>query len=475
MKKKSLLIPLLAFACSAAAQTVTDPVLMTINGKSIYKSEFEYSYHKNGDAQGVVDQTTVEEYVPMFVNYKLKVAAAEAARLDTLPSFKREYLSYRDAQLTPYMVDTVLIDSIAYDTYKRTAEYLNGKDLYESAHIMIRVNQKDSEAQRNAALQKADSLYWVLRSGASFESVAKKHSQDFGSAKNGGRLPMVGPGAFVPEFEKAAYSLSNGQISAPVKSPFGFHIIKMINRKSFGSYEEMKPEIMASLKKQNVEEYSSEVRIERIVEASGGKLSREEVLDSVMDAQVKNNIPLRCLIQEYYDGLLLYEVSKRQVWDKVANDTLGLERWFDKNKKSFKWKKPHFKGYVFHCQNKKQAKSLKKMLKKHGDSKAWKAMVKEMFNKDSVTVSVSGPYLCTEGENAFVDAYVFGVDNKVVTPQGYAMTGVSGKKMKRPQTYMDVKSQVTSEYQTQMEKVWIDSLHQKFSYTINQDVLKTVK
>ena len=141
------------------------------------------------------------------------------------------------------MIDQALIDSIALDTYKRTADMLKGKDLYESAHILIRVGQKDDEKKRMAAKAKADSIYNALKSGADFEEMARKFSNDFGSAKNGGHLPMVGPGAFVPEFENTAYGLQNGEIAEPVMSPFGYHIIKMINRKHFGTYEEMKPEM----------------------------------------------------------------------------------------------------------------------------------------------------------------------------------------------------------------------------------------
>ena len=475
MNKKSILFPLLALALSVCAQTQTDPVLMTINGKDIHKSEFEYSYHKNGGDAHAVEQVSVKEYVPMFVTYKLKVAAAEAAKLDTLPSFKKEFQAYRDAQLTPYLIDYAFIDSIAYDTYQRTVRYLNGKDLYESAHILVRLGQKDSDAVKHAAKAKADSIYNELMSGANFEEMARKHSSDFGSAKNGGHLPLAGPGAFVSEYENAAYTLQNGEITRPVLSPFGYHIIKMINRKHFGTFDEMKPEIMASLKKQNIEEYSSELKIEKLQEVSGGQLTREAILDSVMNAQIQHNVALRCLIQEYYDGLLLYEVSKRQVWDVAANDEAKLAEWFKQHKKKYKWEKPHFKGYVFHCQSKKQAKSLKKILKKYGDSKEWRAKVKQTFNADSVTVSVSGPYLCTEGENSYVDAYVFGVKNDIKKPNGFKLTGVCGSKMKQPKTFHDVKAQVTSDFQLQMEQDWIDSLHRTFSYTINESVLNTIQ
>lgn len=475
MNKKSILFPLLALAFTASAQTETDPVLMVINGKSIHQSEFEYSYHKNGGAQSQNKSLSMEEYVPMFVNYKLKVAAAEAAGLDTVSSFRNEFLLYRDAQLTPYLIDHAFIDSVAYDSYQRTAEYLNGKDLYESAHILIRVSQNDSESVRKAAEAKADSIYKVLQNGGDFEDLARKYSADFGSAKKGGRLSLAGPGTFVKEFEDAAYTLQNGEIARPVLSMFGYHIIKMLNRKHFGTYEEMKPEIVASLKKQGIEVYSSEMRIEKLIQNSKGKLTRREVLDSVMNAQLQHNTELRCLIQEYYDGLLLYDVCKQQVWDVAAQDTVGLEKYFKRNKKDFAWERPHFKGFLYYCKNKKQQKAVKKILKKYGDTKAWRLKVRDAFNADSVTVSVSGPYLCVEGENPFVDTYVFGVKNNIQLPKGYSYAGICGEKMKQPKDYRDVRSQVIEAYKKYKEEQWVESLHRKFSYTIYKDVLNTLK
>ena len=122
---------------------------------------------------------------------------------------------------------------------------------------------------------------------------------------------MAGPGAFVKEYEEAAYALNKGEMSAPVLSPFGYHIIKMTDRKPLDSFEKLKPEIMTMLKRQNIEEASSQHRIKQLVDASNGRLTREAVLDSVMNAHIGENAELRYLIQEYHDGLLLYEVSKR--------------------------------------------------------------------------------------------------------------------------------------------------------------------
>ena len=346
MKTSFLLSSFFALALTAGAQSATDPVLMTINGKPVTKAEFEYSFHKNGNVEGAVEKKTVEEYVPMFINYKLKVAAAEKAGLDTLTSFKKEFHTYRDMQLTPYLVDQHFIDSIAQMVYANTEKKLDGKDLIETAHILIRLDQKATEAQKAAAKAKADSVYQAILAGADFAEMAKQHSGDPGSAAKGGQLPLAGPGAFVKEYEEAAYALNKGEMSAPVLSPFGYHIIKMTDRKPLDSFEKLKPEIMTMLKRQNIEEASSQHRIKQLVDASNGRLTREAVLDSVMNAHIGENAELRYLIQEYHDGLLLYEVSKRQVWDVAAADSVGLEKWYKANKKQYAWEQPRFKGFV---------------------------------------------------------------------------------------------------------------------------------
>ena len=106
MKAKNILLGLLlATAGLASAQTTDDPVLMTVNGTPVLRSEFEYSYNKNGDVEGAVEQKSVEEYAEMFLNYKLKVCEAVAQHLDTTQSFRSEFYQYRDIQLMPYRVD----------------------------------------------------------------------------------------------------------------------------------------------------------------------------------------------------------------------------------------------------------------------------------------------------------------------------------------------------------------------------------
>ena len=450
MKRNLITATLFALALTAGAQSATDPILMVVNGKPITK------------------------YVPMFINYKLKVAAAEAAHLDTLSSFKKEFSTYRDMQLTPYLIDTAFNDSIAHIVYDNTVKQLKGEDLIETSHILLRLDQKATAAEREQAKQKADSIYNAIKNGADFAEMARKFSNDPGSAAKGGKLPMVGPGQLVKEFEVAAYKLKKGEMSAPVLSPFGYHIIKMDNRKQLDPFETLKPEIMAMLKRQNIDEASAENKVKKMVAASNGKLTREDVYNQIAEEQSKNNSDLRNLIQEYHDGLLLFEVSKREVWDVAAADTKGLEQWYKSHKDTYKWEKPRFKGFVFHCKNAKSAKAVNKMLKKFGEGD-WRKELKQQFNKDSVTVSVSGPYLCSQGENATIDAYAFKTGAKVNMPKGYVMTGVSGKVMKQAKSYLDVKAQVTTDYQQECEKKWVEKLRKQFTYSVNEDVLKTVK
>ena len=89
MKFKSLLAVMLLVSGAACAQQ-EDPTIMTINGQPVSRSEFEYSYNKN-NSEGVIDKKTVKEYVDLFINYKLKVAAAYDAKIDTLSSFQKEF------------------------------------------------------------------------------------------------------------------------------------------------------------------------------------------------------------------------------------------------------------------------------------------------------------------------------------------------------------------------------------------------
>jgi peptidyl-prolyl cis-trans isomerase SurA len=262
-------------------------------------------------------------------------------------------------------------------------------------------------------------------------------------------------------------------MSAPVFSPVGYHIITMKERKSLEAYESLKDVIVNALKQQGIEEASAEAAIKKAVDASNGKLTREDVMQQILSKGVAENPELQYLVNEYYDGLLLYEVSKKNVWDKAANDAVALNAFFKANKKDYAWEEPRFDGFVIHANDKKVLKAAKKVLKKNmsGD---WRKAIKEEINKDSVVCLVQGPYLCKKGENKFIDALEFkGEEAKPL--RKYSMYDVVGKMKKKPSTYLDVKSQVVNDYTRQAEKLWVEGLRKKYQVIIHKDVLETLK
>lgn len=473
------LLPLNGFSYIGESEAVSrvqaddDPVLLTINGVPVTRSEFEYSYNKNSSIEGAVEQKSVEEYVDMFVNYKMKVMAALDAKLDTLSSFREEFATNRDIQLTQFLIDTTYIDSVAYSYYDRTKKLLDGKDMLRPAHILIPLPQQATEEQKAAARHTADSVYQALKAGADFAETAARVSRDPGSARNGGLLPWIGPGSTVKEFEDAAYKLQVGEISEPVETAFGFHIIQMKERKALEPYSEVRGNLFASLKNRGIEVKSAEHRIERIVAASGGRLQREDVIDSVLIAEGGRNPELKYLIKEYHDGLLFYEISKRQVWDAAAADVDGLESLFKKNKKKYRWTEPRFKGYLIHATNKQALKKAAKIVKKHGGEDNWRTIIKQEVNKDSMQVLVKGPYLAKKGENNYIDEIIFKGPEAKPVPR-FPLHGVSGKRLKQPAGYEDVRALVLNDYQEILEKRWLEELRSKYTVNINESVLKTV-
>lgn len=471
--KKLLLF--FAAVCAAATSFAQNPVLMTINGKDVTRAEFEYAYNKNNNVEGAVEQKSIEEYVDMFINYKLKVAEAESLKVDTLKSFNDEFRTYRDMQLTPYFVDQQFIDSVALSLYNRQLEAIGGRDLLDCSHILLLVKQTATNAEKERVAARADSIYQVLKGGADFAELAKKFSEDPGSAVNGGVLPTLYPGMTIKEFEDQAYQLKPGEMSAPFLTPVGYHIVKMKDRKQFESYEVLYPTIINALKRQNIEEASAKAKIEKLI-ATTGK-TREDILLEALETHKQENPDLEYLVTEYHDGLLLYEVAKARVWEPAYEDKAALERTFVKNKKKYKWSEPRFAGFIVGAKTEADLKTAKKLLKKGLPAdKELRDYLKETVNKDSVVVMASGPYLVTKGENATIDNLFFGDKTKEVKPlrKSYPLTAVVGKSKKQPKTFQDVKSDVSNDLQQTLEEEWVAELRKKYNFSVNKEVLKTV-
>lgn len=470
MKFKALLAAMLLSGTVAYAQN--DPTIMTINGQPVSRSEFEYSYNKN-NSEGVIDKKSVDEYVDLFINYKLKVAAALDARLDTMKSFQKEFAGYRDQQIRPSFVDDADIMAEAHKVYNDTKEHIGPKGLIQPAHILIKVEQKAPQKDVDRAKQLADSIYTALKGGADFAEMAKKYSADRGSAGNGGLLPWIAPGNTVKEFEDVAYGLKVGEMSKPFLSPFGYHIILMKGKKQLEPFDSLKTDILKFLEARGVREKVANDKLDTLVAQSKGKLTKEQIIDQRAEEMEAKDSDLKNLVREYHDGLLLYEISNREVWDKAAKDEAGLESYFKKNKKKYAWDTPRFKGMVYHVKNQDDVKAVRDCVK-NVDFDKWAEKLRTTFNKDSVIRIRVEKGIFKMGDNAFVDKMEFHKDTVATSLKDYPIDATFGKVLNAPSDYRDVRGQVTTDYQDQLEKQWVATLRKKYSVVVDKDVLKTV-
>ena len=461
--------------CALTVSAQSDPVVLTVNGVPVTRSEFEYSYNKN-NGDGVVDRKTVDEYVELFINYKLKVAAALDERMDTLSSFRQEFAMYRDQQVRPTLVTDAEVIGEARKDYERTKAAIGSKGLIRPAHIFIRLSTKATPREQERIRLRADSVYEALRKGADFAELAKKLSQNPRSAAQGGDMGWLQPGQTFIEFEDAAYGLQTGQMSRPVLAPDGYHIILMKDRKQLEPFEQLKDMIVRSFEQQGLRDAIAEMKVKAIVEQSNGQIQREQIMNKRADSLSSADIEMKYLIQEYHDGLLLYEISNREVWDRAAKDEVGLKAWFDVHKKDYAWTEPHYKGIAYHVKNKADVKAVKKCVKRLPFDQ-WAEALRSTFNADSIIRIRVEKGIFKPGDNGTVDRMVFKLKQSKaeVSLPDYPIEAVYGKKLKKyPEDYTDVRSQVVADYQQMLEQEWVKSLRNRYSFQINQEILKTV-
>ena len=451
----------------------SDPIIMTVAGVDVPRSEFEYSYNKN-NTDGVIDKKTVDEYVDLFINYKLKVQAALDARLDTTEAFLKEFAQYRDQQVLPtFVTDADMLDE-AHKVYDQTVEQIGPDGLVSAAHILIQTPQKATEEQLSDAKRRIDSVYTALQAGADFEALAKQVSQDPGSARRGGLLGWFSRHQMVKEFEDEAFALQPGQMSKPFQSPYGWHIILMKERKQLEPFDFHRDNILKFLEQRGARNAIVDRKLEAMVKASDNVETRDMLIERRVDSLSQVDPEMRYLIKEYHDGLLLYEISNRTIWEKAAKDEESLALYFKKNKKKYKWDEPRFKGMAYHVKEQGDVKAVANCVKKL-KFEAWNEALRTTFNGDSIIRIRAEKGLFKKGDNALIDRECFKVaDAKVDSVKGYPIDAVYGEMLKKPEDYNDVRGQVTADLQDEMERFWVADLRKKYSVVVNEEIVKTV-
>ena len=223
MKQVFAALSAILFAVSALCAQQPDPVLMTINGKEIYLSEFEYIYNKN-NSNNVVDKKSLDEYVDLFVNFKLKVEEAAAQGMDTTQAFRSEFEMYRNQLAEQYMTDEQALEKLLQEAYKRKKEEV------ETKHILVRIPEAASAADTLSAYNKIMEYYQRIQK-EDFEKVAREVSEDPSAAQNGGYVGWISAMRAPYSFENTAYNTPVGSVSKPVRTFLGYHLVQVMNKR----------------------------------------------------------------------------------------------------------------------------------------------------------------------------------------------------------------------------------------------------
>lgn len=656
MKITSVLLLVLGFGFAGFSQDSNDPAILTINGQDFYKSEFLYIYTKNEDNPSFA-KDSLRDYMDLFINYKLKVLEAKRLRYDTIPQLVNELGQYRKQLSLPYLTDKDKMEFLIKEAYDRTvnevrashilirvepnaspadtlAAYnkimklrervlggedfgavaagpggsedpgakMNGGDLgYFSAlqmvypfeetayntkvgevsmpvrtrfgyhiinvvdkrkargkitvsHIMIISNDQMSKNDQEKAEQKINEIYGMLENGSSFEELAGKYSEDQTTRAKGGMLPAFGSGSqkrMVPEFEEAAFSIGeDGAFSKPIKTTYGWHIIKRHDLDPIPTFEEMyrelklkverdmraattKESFINNLKKeynfkntgdqylpmfyttmdnsifegkwegledksrhgetmfsfadfvytvQDFENFlletqvkSRKIKLDEFITMRYEKWMLEELL-GYEDRQLESKYPeFKSLIQEYSDGILVFEIMQNEIWTKASKDTAGIKAYFEENRTEYTYP-TRYKGELYTCKDASIAKSVREYLK--SDTLTY-IEIQQLVNEESeLNLKVKRQVFNSENVQAFrkgkkkkIRKFKTGVSKPWEFEDEYYVFKVDSVMAPRQREFSEAKGLVTASYQNYLEKKWLEDLRGKYDIVIHEEVL----
>lgn len=657
MSRKILLI--LFVVCTGLFQLKAQTVL-NLDGEDISLTEFLAIYNKNNSNAQSIDPKTKEEYLELFVNFKLKVREARELGMDTVTSFKRELAGYRRQLAAPYLTDEKVTDELIEEGYERMKEDINASHIlirlpavplpadtlkaykkimalkkkikspekdferiaressedptaadnagslgyfsafqmvypFETAaystpvgtvsdvirtsygyhivyvkdrrpargeirvaHIMVQFSAQDSGTAMLDKEKKIREIYDKLKSGGDFAQLAEQFSDDQGSAVKGGELPWFGTGRMVEEFENAAFELKNdGDFSEPVKTRYGWHIVKRLEKKGLASFEEIKPDLekrvsrdirsrmsKESFFKRMKKEYQyvdfpkNVQAMEKVLDSSyyrgqwranekaakmnktlfsldatsvGGKkkeVTQQDfakfmesngrfqrlpgaepnvIVNTLFEEFVQNEITqfedgmlelkyadFKALMQEYHDGILLFDLMDKKVWSKAVRDTTGLKEYYEKTKNSQMWPE-RIDAYIFTCENEQVASKTRKYVKKKAK--------KNLLDKDDVLKTINlDSQLSLTVENGKYAKGEKDVLDQATWEKGFTENqSVSGKVKfayikevlpSQPKKLEEARGVFISSYQDYLEKEWINELRSKYEVKTYPEVLK---
>jgi len=668
MKKNSILklFVLAAFAMPALfaqAQSKLDKeVLMTIGNEKITVKDFTDVYYKNNLKSEVIEKKSVDEYLDLFVNFRMKVMEAEALQLDTSAKFKRELAGYRKQLAKPFMSSDDISDELLQEAYQRKLKdirashilvrcdkhalpsdtlkaynkaidirkkALKGEDFgdlavrysddpsakdtkataetparkgnhgdlgyftvfdmvypfetgayntkegeismpvrsdfgyhlikvqsvtdamgtIQAAHIFLQLPFDASAEDEAATKQKADNIYKELmdQEGKNWNAAVTQYTDDRGTVSRGGALSNFTVSRIVPEFIEVCKSLEINEIAKPVRTMYGYHIIKLLNKTGVGSFEKESKSLSERIEKDMRSKKSEEVVLKQIRKEYNFKANDKNIeafmatvdstilnaayvpapnadMDAILftidgqaykvkdfvtyidkkqtrqkyvtpatyayqlyeaysnetmmdyaDAHLEEKYPeFKTMVEEYRDGILLFDLMDREVWTKAVKDTTGLKEFHERNADKYMWDDRVLATIITVA----RAESLPKV-KALLEAGTPLDSLRTAISRDSINYAYVRKGFFQKGDNQFVDQteWKAGVINEIPSTVDQSTVIVCIREVRQPEqkTLREAKGLVTSDYQMELEEQWMEALHKKYPVSIDEKVLDKVR
>ena len=637
-------------------------VLMTIGDQPVTVKEFTDVYAKNNLKGDVIEKKSVDEYIDLFTTFRMKVMEAEAQQLDTSAKFQKELAGYRKQLAKPFMSSDDITDELLQEAYQRKQKdirashilircdkhalpsdtlkaynkamdirkkALKGEDFakladqysddpsakgmkatdqnparpgnhgdlgyfsvfdmvypfetgayntkegeismpvrsdfgyhlikvqsvtdamgtVQAAHIFVQVPFDAPEEEVAAAKQKADNIYDQLmaQNGENWNEMVKQYSDDRGTLARNGALSSFTVNRIVPQFIEVCKSLEIDQIGKPVRTDYGFHIIKLLGKTGVGTYEkELKgltervekdsrskkseEAVLKQLRKEykfkandkNIEAFmatidstilnkayepASNVDMNAVLFTIDGNATKvSEFVDYIKnnmtmqkyvtpatyayqlyenfsnekmmeyaDAHLEDKYPeFKALVKEYRDGILLFDLMDREVWDKAVKDTTGLKEYHAKHADKYMWEE-RVKATIVTVTRQESLPKVKALIDKGTSLDS----LRTAMQRDSISYAYVRNGFYQHGDNQYVDQteWKVGVVNEIPSTVDESTVLVYIRELRdpEPKTLREARGLVTSDYQVELEENWVKMLKEKYPVKVDEKVLDKVR
>lgn len=622
-------------------------ILMTVDGKGVQAGEFIRMYKKSSEPGSKLD---INDYLLQFKIFKLKVADALNAGDDTTRSFRKELSGYRDQLAQNYLTDNQIKEKVLQKAYQRSLTEINAWQIlvalpaeaspddtlkawqkasaireriikgepFESvargtsddksvkinggnlgyfsvfqmimpfedaayslkkgaismpvrtpygyhiimvadkrpskgrirvAHIMKAVPPGTDDSTARCAEEDINRYYKMLQDGAGFADLAKKYSDHKESAVKGGVLNWFGTGEIISDFSEAAFAIADtGEFTRPVRTVYGWHIIKLLDRKKSGTLEESRSFLESKInqsylnllsKKSFVEKLKKEYNFQiskvalawfidntdtliiqglKSYERSGmpsgkfysfanqlmttkdfadyierrrsmvqtkdpytfiNRLIEPRVSDHILSYEnsvLETKYPdFRYLMNEFHDGMLLFEISGKKVWNKVNKDSTGLQRFYEEHKSNWLSRRG-IEAKIYTLKSSDGGKLLSAAYRKYSHNTGVDELLLKKFNVNNDTLLFITERIWHTGDNQEIDKLKWTEGSQSLNYNGSPSIIVISKVLEpAPMKLDDVAGEAMTAYQESLETEWVKQLNEKYSVKIDNSVFDEVK